>query len=697
MNSASMSNQLCDSQLQLQEASLRYLDQTEQLDTLKKTCLSYRESKENAVYSFIIKIDCAEITEVDAPLGNLVLHQPQEARKIFQEVCYVSLRCLKLLPSEVTCSQVLVNLKLSDLPQLKSYQLTTGELHSCKFESRFYKFVGTVCSISSPVKYSRCAKYRCPESRCYGAADNFYIRCHIEGAKEHQTVRRDFNCVYCGSILREDVTCRILGERVTVQMVEGDVFPLHQFWGTDCYLGRYRQSVTIVLRDEFLNLQLGGCYCVIGIPVKEFTGNSAVSVMIEANNVFKVALTMPKEPRHHLSQTLRQLLANRATSPWSFAVGLAYLFADGITPAGTYHRLKLCILLSLVDAASRSSKRDLQGFLDLMAVGVDSNLIQRLLIYGASFAPRAIIHNSSQPLLAPLYRDSDGSGCYIEGGSVLLAHQGVCMLGDIDSLKKDGKEKLQHVMENRAIHVDQSRTLSSSSAQQQTFLVECNLWGYACSPQHQDPVEVFSASEAKRSRRKSILECFPMVLVCDSSNPTTEEYAELSIVRRTLLGAMQDKDLLGDGNSVITPSEIKELLQVASETAVEFSAPAMQLLKGYFVASRRVRSSGVHSAPFPPAALQTLACMSRALTQLSQRNEVCVEDAAFAVLLYEEAVTARYGYSVLDVQPKPHFKDGNISEYLGPENDALMLNFLARLSRFCRSHVPDFNMYESED
>ncbi|XP_038055870.1 minichromosome maintenance domain-containing protein 2-like [Patiria miniata] len=694
-----MQDQFSDSQLQLQESSLKYLDKTQQLEKLKKECLAHSDSKESTIYPFIIKIDCTEITEIDAILGNVVLHQPQEARKIFQEVCYVSLTSLNLLPAEVTCSQVLVNLQLLDLPHLKSYQLSTAELLGCKFDSRFYKFAGTVCSISSPIKYSRCAKYRCPESKCYGAADNFYIRCHIEGAKEQQTVRRDFNCVYCGSILKEDVTCRVLGERVTVQMVEGDVFPLQRQDG-DTHSGRYCQSVTVMLRDEFFNMQLGGCYCVIGIPVKEFTGNSSVSVMIEANNVFKMKPRIPTEPRIHLSETLRQLLANRAQSPWSFSASLAYLFAEGVTPPGTYHRLKLCILLSIIDATSRSYKNDSQGFLDLVAVGADSNLIRRLLIYGASYARRAIIHSGSQPLLASLHRDPSGPGCYtIDGGSTLLAHQGVCVLGEIDSLKRDAKQKLQNVLEHRVIQIDLPRQLSSGSSQQQLFPVECNLWGYANSykTQEVDEESLFSASEVKRTPKQSIVESFPMVLVCDSPNPTMNEHAELNIIKQTLLGAMADPDQLGGRKSIIGPSEIKQFLEIASATTVEFSAPAKQLLKGYFVGSRRVRSSGVHGTPFPPMALQTLACMSRALAKLNLRNTVLEEDAAFAVLLYEEAVTARYGYSILNIQSKPHFRDGNISEHLGPENDAFMRSFMTRLSRFCRSHVPDFNMYESED
>ena len=57
------------------------------------------------------------------------------------------------------------------------------------------------------------------------------------------------------------------------------------------------------------------------------------------------------------------------------------------------------------------------------------------------------------------------------------------------------------------------------------------------------------------------------------------------------------------------PNDIVFLFQFfryVSQTQVELSPAAKHLIKGYFVASRRVRSSGVHGTPFPQAALQTL-------------------------------------------------------------------------------------------
>ena len=128
--------------------------------------------------------------------------------------------------------------------------------------------------------------------------------------------------------------------------------------------------------------------------------------------------------------------------------------------------------------------------LNLLAVGKDTLLLQRLLQYGASFSSRVVSHSSTQPLCASLTKDTHGTdtcvihgyilysshkillncfntavtklnifdgyrptefglssvnliGFYILGGSLLLAHNGICLLGDIGCLKKNTKETLQ--------------------------------------------------------------------------------------------------------------------------------------------------------------------------------------------------------------------------------------------------------------
>lgn len=85
----------------------------------------------------------------------------------------------------------------------------------------------------------------------------------------------------------------------------------------------------------------------------------------------------------------------------------------------TYFTLMIhCISRSVLK--SLLSFQDSPGYLDLVAVGTDTSIIQRLLLYGASFAPRVIIHNSSQPLLVSIRKDPAVLESYtIDGKSFL--------------------------------------------------------------------------------------------------------------------------------------------------------------------------------------------------------------------------------------------------------------------------------------
>jgi hypothetical protein len=86
---------------------------------------------------------------------------------------------------------------------------------------------------------------------------------------------------------------------------------------------------------------------------------------------------------------------------------------------------------------------------------------------------------------------------------------------------------------------------------------------------------------------------------------------------------------------------------------------------------------------------------------------VLEEDAVFAIYLYEEAMTSRYGrtswnfgcdsmrvctlnnhagHSLVGIKPTPHFKDNNTEFYIGKECDARMRQFHLYLLRFCASH-----------
>ena len=92
------------------------------------------------------------------------------------------------------------------------------------------------------------------------------------------------------------------------------------------------------------------------------------------------------------------------------------LLAAVVAPPGTYHRLKLVLLLSLVASTQSRDQWDVEGRtqLDLLAVGSDTHLLTRLLSYSSSLAKRSVTHGAVSDLSGFVRKDSSG-GCYVDG------------------------------------------------------------------------------------------------------------------------------------------------------------------------------------------------------------------------------------------------------------------------------------------
>ena len=92
-------------------------------------------------------------------------------------------------------------------------------------------------------------------------------------------------------------------------------------------------------------------------------------------------------------------------------------------------------------------------------MGEDDVVVSRLLCYGSQFAHRSVLHSHQAELTGCFRREDsnyfiDGKTIYIPvlnkiffvAGSLLLAKNGVCVIGDVKLHKKDTRESLQRGM-----------------------------------------------------------------------------------------------------------------------------------------------------------------------------------------------------------------------------------------------------------
>ena len=176
------------------------------------------------------------------------------------------------LPALTVADQLLLVLRLSTWPELPGYAL------SC---------VADFPALNAEPRQSAC--FCCPTRDCMRIR---CIRLHIAGASEADTTRNDFTCPHCHNALVEDVSCRVLGDKLAVSLipVKALQMALNTSWR--------HQAIIVILRDELCEgIQMGLEYTVVGIPMYELyegTSQAQISITVEANNIFPVVLKIQK-------------------------------------------------------------------------------------------------------------------------------------------------------------------------------------------------------------------------------------------------------------------------------------------------------------------------------------------------------------------------------------------------------------------
>ncbi|CAO2580155.1 Minichromosome maintenance domain-containing protein 2 [Lemmus lemmus] len=552
--------------LQMKEAALVYLDRSGGLQKFMDDCKSYNDSKQSyAVYRFSVLVNPSDVVELDAELGNHILHHPLKAAQVFQSVCFVAVKTLSLIGQLQTETQISIVLKLTHLPALPSYSLDLCEFPLSYTSRRFYMMQGIVIAMTTVTKYTQGARFFCSDEVCPLSKGFQYIRVHVPGATESATVRNDFLCSLCSSSLQEDRKFRVLG-------------------------------------DELVNkMKIGNEYKIIGIPVCIKTSQTALCV--EANSITPYTAKVPSG----ISDNFRCLLSLTSASCWKFTAVLANVFASQIVPPGTYNLLKLCLLMSLVQTSD--CNRDPQDCLDILIITTDTLLVDRLLNYSMNLISRGTRHPVSTEVFPTVSRNKYGTGAVtIQAGSALLAKGGVCFIGDLASHKKDKLEQLQSVLESRSITVFiPGKRFGDDIDQQMTFPIQCSFWSF-----------VDMDSSSRRTVQKSsaligqmdcslipanLVEAFGLLINCNESSPC---HPLLPTVQHTLKKAMDPEGLLYLASKQFTTEDFQKLLAFAQNLSIEFSLEAERMIHGYYLASRRIRADSLHGAKLSASALKYL-------------------------------------------------------------------------------------------
>ncbi|XP_018529467.1 minichromosome maintenance domain-containing protein 2 isoform X2 [Lates calcarifer] len=568
--------------LSLKESVVVYLDRSGGLQKLAEECRQFNDPQQiKAVYRFCISVNPSDMIEVDPVLGDCVLHDPLRATALFQSVCFLAIKTLSLVEQIHTESQVNVILKLTHLPPFPEYSLDLCGFPRGYGPMRPVSMEGLVIAMTRVTKYTQGALFLCINDDCPCSTGFHHIRVHAPGATESATVRNNFSCMICNSQLKEDVKFRVLGDKQLVELIHVkalDLLNAHQPSSL-----RY-QSVTLFLRDELCNsMRIGRLYRVLGIPAHVHQWPN-ITWSVEANNV------QPWEPDHphKVSARFQELLKTTASSPWRFPAIVAHSFGSDMAPPGLYNTLKLGLLLSLVQ--TRAGAKDTFHNLDLLVVTTDTLILDRLMAYSLSLASRGVRHQVTGEMFASLSRDEHGAGtANIHAGSALLATGGICMLGDLGCYKKDRLDSIQSVLESRTVSVFiPGKKYGEDADQQLSFPVQCSFWALADSSQRSGRADCTVLGTAEMGPIPiQLADAFGLVIQC---RDMVREQTLLAQTVHTLQQAVQPGKPLYPSRWEFSSQDYQELVAHAQSLQVELSPGAEKMIRGYYMASRRVRT-----------------------------------------------------------------------------------------------------------
>ncbi|XP_069956094.1 minichromosome maintenance domain-containing protein 2-like isoform X3 [Cherax quadricarinatus] len=533
---------------------------------------------------------------------------------------------------------------------------------------------GRVISVMLPTTYTVWARYMCSSGGCVGTARDLHVRVFAVGRPEADTIHQHPVCRVCGSPLVEDPSSRELSEKTRV-MVLSDA----QASALTKDVHTRVPALNLVLRDEMLQGIVPGQQVLATVMI--VPQQLPLLPSLEAVTLHPPP---PLRPPSSLPPIFsRRLVEDRSSSPWSLVLTLAYMFAASVTPAGTFHTLKLALLLSLASCSS-----DKAG-LAVLGVGSNTTLLLRLLWYAARYAPHAVLHSSLNALTASSMKDSEGN-VWVQGGSLLLAHGGVCVLGDFSKFKKESRQSVCSALESGVIQVG-----CGSRARQHTptltYPLRAAAW--ACyDPAHARPRTTTDTLDSflhvpLGDLTKSITDVFGLVVYTETCGGELESEAEDVITLQTLL---QGTEPNSPPPALLPHQQLNQYLCIVRGLRVVFSTQAEKLIRGYYVATRRIRGDCVQGSAVPITAINTLAQVAASHARLALRCTVEGWDAAAAVLMCEEALAAHSGYSLLHVIPTPHLPPHcDLHTLLGRKNDERMINFQKNLEDFIHTHTGD--------
>ncbi|XP_067009465.1 minichromosome maintenance domain-containing protein 2 isoform X2 [Anabrus simplex] len=383
------------------------------------------------------------------------------------------------------------------------------------------------------------------------------------------------------------------------------------------------QAITVCFQDDLISgLHLGAQYNVAGHQSNKFFHAWSVQLWCP------VGLGSSHLP---LSTNIAKLHAwineISVNSPWAFVTAICSYLAVDLYPTSAFFPLKYGLILSIANQASNIP-------IAILAVGEDTSVASHLMNRACYLAHRHQTFSCpavSGPIGGVARWDEKGYR-WFEAGPLILAAPGVCYLGDWSKFKQRNLQStILSALESGQVSFDtQGSGPVGPTLSAPTFPLRCAVWTYWSWASH-------SRKQADQAHFHTLVNVFGIPFVVDDKNETE------NVASQILAQAMDGSD---KKEPIITNSELREYLAMIANQPVTISKEASQLIRGYFVASRRVRPNCL-----PVGAVSTIAALSEAHARLARRDTVLYADVVAVLYLYETAILKLFGQCYVSPPP----------------------------------------------
>ncbi|CAG8570064.1 5875_t:CDS:10 [Acaulospora morrowiae] len=403
--------------------------------------------------------------------------------------------------------------------------------------------------------------------------------------------------------------------------------------------------------DDMVNsVEIGEVIEVIGLVGRHFPGFGGIAVdygTIAVNNIKDVAKANPFNRELFFPDLPDYIVHLRKAnlSSWAFTQRLVDVLFDDIAPRFVYRKIKLFLLLSLVALSERkqSKKRGISQSIHTMIVCDGYNSIVPRMMRRMSELKRheEWIHGLGQKK-QPLFIIQDkrsNKETFIESTILAGSRDGI-LLVDLDSLMMSKSSKLSLQNQHHTISIDPNTCC----------------WGWSVTKpfvgnggiDRQGPIEgIYSICN---DPIRPVIDTFDLVV---HLKEVIESEACNLLLDHLLDEAMSGIQNNRSPNYGLSFDGLKKYISVASGIEVKLSTECKDLLRKYFLITRKLKgaSQGFASSTalleqvVIPKQLNALPKYKLLYMKLCLRSVGSIDDALVSILMVEETLVSKYGSS----------------------------------------------------